>query len=132
MACRSIKLLIVDDGTQFTERLVDQCETVLGEFEIQTRVVSSCDEAYSCVRSWAPEVIIFDVHTTMAHSFELISRWKETTFIIVTSDKHSEEVEKRVITAGASAYLVKPYEADDYERLINEIIVFVPLLPSAQ
>ena len=132
MTYRIIKVLILDDGTQFTERLLEQCELGLNEFGIKARVVTSPEEAYSCVRSWSPEVIIFDAHTLLAHSFELVSRWKEAAFVIVTSDVHNSELEKRVLDAGASAYLVKPYEADEYERLLDEMIQFVPTLPSAQ
>lgn len=131
MAYEIIKLLIIDDGTPFTERLVDQCDMCPVGYSIRPRVVGDLEEAGATIRTWRPEVVLFDAHTAIDNCFSLLERWSEAAFVIVTSYRHSAQIEESVLKSGAAAYLVKPSDADDFERLLEEIIRFVPPLPSS-
>jgi len=130
MVSRTIRLLLLDDSSFFTEGMMERCEFEVAEYGIDVKVVDNLDEAIALVRSWSPDVILFDVYTDLAHSFELLARWKDVAFVVVTSEKHSQEIELRVLEAGASAFLPKPSTLEDIERVLHELLLFVPEAPS--
>lgn len=132
MRSRTIRILFLDDNSFFTEGAVERCEIDGADYGIDARLVDNLDEAVALVRSWSPDVILFDVYTSLGHSFQLIDRWKDMAFVVVTSERHSREIEHRVLEAGASAFLPKPSTAEEIERILHELLLFVPEAPSNQ
>jgi DNA-binding NarL/FixJ family response regulator len=132
MRSRTIRILFLDDNSFFTDGVVDQCEIEGAEYGIDARVVDNLDEATALVRSWCPDVILFDAYTAVAHSFELIARWKDVAFVVVMSECHSPEIELRILEAGASAFLPKSSSGEEIDRVLHELLLFVPEAPSNQ
>lgn len=132
MRSRTIRILFLDDHSFFTEGAVERCEIDGADYGIDARVVDNLDEAVALVRSWSPDVILFDIYTSIGHSFHLIDRWKDIAFVVVTSERHSQEIELRVLEAGASAFLPKPSTTEEIDRALHELLLFVPEAPSNQ
>jgi DNA-binding NarL/FixJ family response regulator len=150
MPPKSIRLLLLDDKTLVLADLMDligvdpefihrqkklsckkseivstQCSYLLPESlnqNIEFYLASGIKEAGRIVSTLNPAVIIFDVHTRYSNSYDLIKRWQEFASIVVTSDFYSVEIERQVLSLGASSYLPRPSHFDDLEQVFANIL----------
>jgi response regulator RpfG family c-di-GMP phosphodiesterase len=118
-----IRLLLVDDHKQYhhfkNTIALDKC--FQKQFSVQSAI--SIDEAKATVYTWYPHIIIFDSHTSISTSIELIDSWKDLAFILITSNSFSKDIEETVIAHGASAYLTLPNSTEDLEILLSELSI---------
>lgn len=125
---RQVRLLVVEHNSFFPDvSSFDDLTSSNGSIgNLRVRVAEDFDEAVALVRSWSPDVIMFDVYTNVAHSFELIERWRDSAYLVVTSEKHCNDLEARAFKAGAHQFLIKPLTVEEVDTFLNDLVVFLP------
>jgi len=77
-------------------------------------------------RQHSPDLILLDLHLPDLPGWEVLSRLqhqkttREIPVVIISADATSRQI-KRLMAAGASAYLTKPLDMQEFFRVINEI-----------
>lgn len=109
----NLSLLLVDDDEQYLKSLRKALLRADKSLDIQT--CSSGIEALIQLGSRRPDVIVLDVYMPGLDGVEVCRRIKtspETQNIVVVanSGKPSPSLEKKVMEAGASAFLAKPFK----------------------
>jgi PAS domain S-box-containing protein len=77
-------------------------------------------------RQHSPDLILLDLHLPDLPGWEVLARLqhqkatREIPVVIISADATSRQI-KRLMAAGASAYLTKPLDMEEFFRVINEI-----------
>lgn len=114
-----MKILVVDDETEFTEGL----SKVLRRRGMEVRAVSSAAQALSLFSEEAFDLVILDVKMPGMGGLEALSEIKRIapgTEVILMTGHLSPSEEEEGIRGGALAYLIKPYPIPDLVALIQE------------
>jgi PAS domain S-box-containing protein len=101
-------------------------EQMLAE-ETETRLITAMQGqlGLELARQHAPDVILLDLHLPDLPGWEVLSRLKrdESTsdipVVVISADATSRQI-KRLMAAGASAYLTKPLDMQEFFRVIEE------------
>jgi two-component system sensor histidine kinase/response regulator len=114
------KVMIVDDDRTTVKLLQTLLE--LDGFEIQ--VVGRGADVLPAAQTFMPELFLMDYHLADADGVEIIRALRETeqfasTPIIMTSGL---DVEEEALEAGASTFLLKPFEPEELPGLFNRLI----------
>ena len=114
------RVLVVDDEPKF-------CYVVAGFLMgrgYETLVASSSDEALAKMEQFNPEVVLMDVRMPGRSGFEVVkearARFLPPRIIMVTAVDSSSAIDE-AMDSGADAYLCKPVDLNDLERLIATI-----------
>lgn len=114
------KVMIVDDDRTTVKLLQTLLE--LDGFEIS--VSGRGGDVMGLVEKVHPDLILMDYHLTDMDGVDVLRDLRATeTFskmpIVMTSGL---DVEEEVMGAGATAFLVKPFEPDDLPKLFNKLL----------
>lgn len=113
------KVLIVEDNIKVLSSIKDCLKRKKGKYEIG--IAMDGFEAGRAVSDFKPDVVVLDIRLPGIDGFrvcQLIRESDRNTGIIAMSGFHSDETKKRILAAGANAYLKKPFHMD---QLIREI-----------
>jgi DNA-binding NtrC family response regulator len=114
---KKIKLLLVDDESEFLETLTDRLDLR----DLKTNVAYNGKQALSAVEQEEPDVIVLDVKMPEMDGIEVLSRIKKAyphVEVIILTGHGSEQDEQRARELGAFDYLRKPA---DLETLLGHI-----------
>lgn len=114
---KKIKLLLVDDETEFLDTLVDRLDLR----DLSTGVAHNGQEALSAVETEEPDVIVLDVKMPGMDGIEVLQRIKKAyphVEVIILTGHGSEQDEQRARELGAFDYLRKPA---DLQTLLGKI-----------
>lgn len=114
------RVLVVDDDRQLNNYLVALMETSVSDVQ----VFSALDgfEAGRMVQEYKPEIVLLDIMMPGMDGVEVCRSIKEDAktrhaLVVSMTGHHTPELERRVLDAGASVLLKKPFSR---EELLNE------------
>jgi PAS domain S-box-containing protein len=119
-----MKILVVDD--EENARLM--AETVLGSQGYTVTTCSDGQEALNAVRDNPPDLVVTDILMPVMDGFALCRAIKEDTtlcsipVVFYTATYVSASDEQFAMTLGASRFIIKPLEIDQFIAIINETI----------
>ena len=116
------KILIIDDDATMTKLL-----TALVKMDGHTATaVNDSTKAVEIAASVEPDLITLDLMMPGLSGFELCELLhQDPRFaaipIIIVSARDDSESKARALRAGAIAYMIKPFDADEFIRKIQEL-----------
>lgn len=115
------KILIVDDDEKVTTLL----GRYLSSLGYQVTTVNQSSKAISAAEQVRPDLFILDIMMPPPDGFTLTSmlrdniKFARTPILIITALDNSNS---RATTLGANGYLAKPFNLDELDAKINELI----------
>jgi DNA-binding response OmpR family regulator len=116
------KILVVDDAPEISVLMED----ILTPYGYEVESAPNASAAMEKIRRAAPDLILLDVMMPGKNGFEFLEELKTTAFkgipvIMVTVRGDKEDVEKGR-KAGASDYIVKPFDPEDLVARIKKVL----------
>jgi len=116
-------ILVIDDEQPFCEVVAE----ILTTFGYPVRKAFNATQALEVLESLTPILIIMDIMMPDVDGLTLIRRFREEPRlskipIIMSSAKYLEEDRTEAFTAGANAYLTKPFSAAELRASIVELL----------
>lgn len=126
-----LRVLLVDDDAQLLKTVSKALKRLRPNWELVT--LSSGIEALLRMQTLAPDAVVLDIFMPELDGFEVCRRMQarqETSGIklIAATGRHTADVEKKALAAGAFACLKKPLAGPD---LVEAIEVAVGMRPAA-
>jgi CheY-like chemotaxis protein len=95
--------------------------------DTETRLITAMQGqlGIELARQHAPDVILLDLHLPDLPGWEVLSRLKrddstsDIPVVVISADATSRQI-KRLMATGASAYLTKPLDMQEFFRVIDE------------
>lgn len=116
------KILIADDNHQD----VFLAREAISDLGMPTTVLVAYDglQAMEGIDLHKPDVVLLDLKMPRMNGMEVLAKLKSYTnkpYIIVLTTSDSAKEIKEAMELGADAYMVKPFEAHDFEAKISAI-----------
>ncbi|NDC38909.1 MAG: response regulator [Proteobacteria bacterium] len=119
---KQVRLLVVDEQTEFCELLEEIAELASNQFDIKCEFTDCGDRASELVRKWEPSVILVDADISGVDSKELVRSFRQVRVpVVVTSQVQSRTIEESARRWGASGYVAKSSDHSEMERLVIEL-----------
>lgn len=118
------KVLIVDDDESVLDVLKSGLEKQNQHLDIHT--AKDGFQAGHLVREIIPDLVVLDIFLPGVDGYEVCRMIKEKhkgTRVIAITGYGSEEVEKKIMAAGADMYLRKPFEIEDLMAGIESLLM---------
>ena len=121
----SIKTILLVEDSATTRALIRAVIDEMGDFN--TVEASSGFEALKLLPTQEFDLVITDINMPDINGLELINflknnqRYNHIPLIIVTTER-SEEDRKRGMALGATAYITKPFKADELQEVIKRAL----------
>jgi excisionase family DNA binding protein len=117
-----LTMLIVDDDEQYLRALRKALMRSDKTLEIQT--CTSGIEALILIGARRPDVVLLDVYMPGIDGVEVCTRLKNSdetqgVMVIANTGRPSSQLEKRVLEAGAAAFLTKPFKPSALLEIIK-------------
>ena len=119
----SIKLIITEDASEFSQENLK----ILQNFNISASFcVKDGEELCSRIRREIPDVVVMDSFMTRLDAIGVIRNIKrqnlKTPVFIVFSSFHSPVLEREIMSAGASYFVLKPYDVAELSENISKMV----------
>ena len=104
------KILIVEDDEKFLKLVVKAFKT-FQDYELLT--ATDGFQAGQLVEGHKPDLVVLDIMLPDINGFkvcELIKAKNKKTKVIAITGYDSEDIKKKILDAGADAYLIKPFQ----------------------
>lgn len=115
-----IKVLIGDDSAECGVSVANKLREK-GLYAYTRR--KDCNVIYEAIKSDCPDIAVLDMTSQNGDAVSVMKKIRETSVktpaFIITSSYDNEFIERQVMEAGASYYLLKPYDADDLCSVIK-------------
>lgn len=113
------RIVVIDD-----ERAVlELCQIILGSRGYEVRTASSGSEGLQLIEDFKPALVLLDYMMPGMDGMEVLREVKtafEDVYVVMFTGKGSESVAVEVMKAGASDYILKPFNNKDlYDRIEN-------------
>lgn len=120
----SIKLIITEDASEFSQENLK----ILQNFNISASFcVKDGEELCSRIRREIPDVVVMDSFMTRLDAIGVIRNIKrqnlKTPVFIVFSSFHSPVLEREIMSAGASYFVLKPYDVAELCENISKMVI---------
>lgn len=117
------RVLVVDDDDDMRGLMV----LLLGE---RYEVASARDgeEGLALARRLLPDLIVLDLLMPRMHGFEVVRRLRDddalraVKVLIASSKSYAHDVNTAVAETGADAYIVKPFDIEDFKRRVDKML----------
>ena len=109
-ASGKMKILIVEDDEKFLKLVVKAFKT-FKDYELLT--ATDGFQAGQLVEGHKPDLVVLDIMLPDINGFkvcELIKARNKRTRVIAITGYDSEDIKKKILAAGADAYLIKPFQ----------------------
>ena len=116
------KIIIFDDD----EDILSICSYILEEQGWQVHTFTDCNDIEKKVSAVAPDVILMDNWIPDAGGIiatQTLKKSAELKHIPVIYFSANSDIQLLASHAGAQAYLAKPFDLEDLERVINDVLV---------
>jgi len=115
--------LVVDDNRESAEGIVK----MLSLLDFQARPVYSPRSAIETMTRALPHLLVLDVHMQGVDGGEVIRFIRRDPFlatvpILAVSSDTQEAIVTAIMKAGADAFLAKPVEFDDLEKMVEKVL----------
>lgn len=119
----SIKLIITEDASEFSQENLK----ILQNFNISASFcVKDGEELCSRIRREIPDVVVMDSFMTRLDAIGVIRNIKRQNLkapvFIVFSSFHSPVLEREIMSAGASYFVLKPYDVAELCENISKML----------
>lgn len=119
----SIKLIITEDASEFSQENLK----ILQNFNISASFcVKDGEELCSRIRQEIPDVVVMDSFMTRLDAIGVIRNIKRQNLkapvFIVFSSFHSPVLEREIMSAGASYFVLKPYDVAELCENISKMV----------
>jgi two-component system, chemotaxis family, chemotaxis protein CheY len=120
-----MKRILVIDDSPYSRQLVVASLSKTGEYELDG--VASGVEAIKLLSTTKFDLIITDVNMPDINGLELVrfvkcnERLNQIPIIIISTDASTEDQE-RVLSLGATAYLIKPFTTEQLRQSIDQAL----------
>ena len=119
---KQVRLLVVDEQTEFCEALQEVVELSNNNFDITCEFTDCGARAAQLVQEWAPSVVLVDADLTGVDSRELVRSFRHISArVVVTSQVQSRTIEESARQWGASGYVAKSENHAEIEQLVMEL-----------
>ena len=118
---KEVKLLVVDDLSDYFDHMKSIADMYSSQFSIECKLVQDGDEASKEMESWAPSVVLVDVHL-ISSALDLIRNLTEKgAAVIAMSEARIPQLADTAQTYGAVGCFTKSDNPDDLEKLVGYI-----------
>lgn len=112
-----LKVLVVDDDEGVLHFVATAVEHIIKN--VSVAVASDGLEAGEKIAEFRPDVLILDVKLPGIDGFEVLRRLKKRSMkILAISAFPSDETRRKILAAGADAFLVKPFNITELKKTI--------------
>ena len=117
------KILLIEDN----EAARNLLEFILEDAGFQVQSAARSDHVIEMAEGERPDVILMDVMMQPFTGYEVCKTLKKreqtcTIPIVLVSAKGQKKEQQEGLAAGASAYVVKPFEAEDLIRTLESLL----------
>jgi len=109
-----IKVLIGDDSVETGVSIANRMRE--RGFYAYTRR-KDCNVLYEAIRNDCPDIAVIDISVAGGDAVSIMKRVRDTGIkapaFIITSSYDNEFIERQVMAAGASSYLLRPFDTED-------------------
>ncbi len=117
-----LSLLIVDDDEQYARSL--RKALLRNNRSLDIQICNSAIEALIFLGAQRPDVVVIDVYMPGLDGIEVCTRIKsnpetQNVMVIANTGRPTAQLEKRLLEAGASAFLIKPFRPNVLLELIS-------------
>src|SRR5580698_2322569 len=126
---RQARILIADDRIA-TIRLIENMLNRIGYREL--KCVTDPRKIFGLIDEWKPALLILDILMPEVNGFEVLDRLRNRTPreqwipILVVSAAPDPEARRRVLAAGSTEFLAKPFEFNELVlRIRNSLMLYV-------
>jgi CheY-like chemotaxis protein len=120
------KILVIDDEPELVKAVEIRLKTTGYKVEVAYDGLSGIDKA----KETKPDLILLDIIMPKMDGYEVCktlksnSKTKDIPIIIFTASiaVGQQELEKKCVSAGAQAAIIKPFETQDLLNIIDEIL----------
>ena len=117
---KSIRVLVVDEGSEFFEQVQDQADQNSHHYKMACKLVTQISEVAEMIRSWNPSVVMLDVANSPINSAEIAKGCSQLEVpLIVTGYTHNKEIQASIEKIGAIAYVVKSEDPEDIDQVLE-------------
>jgi len=116
------KILIVEDDEKFLKLVVKAFKT-FKDYELLT--ATDGFQAGQLVEGHKPDLVVLDIMLPDINGFkvcELIKAKNKKTKVIAITGYDSEDIKKKIMTAGADIYLIKPFQFKTLFEHVEEFL----------
>ena len=116
------KVVIVDDNDEMRELM-----SILLRDRYVVSSAADGAKGLELVRAVRPDLLVLDLLMPVMHGFEVCLRLrsdpelKGTKILISSSKSYRHDVRTAVEETGADGYIVKPFDLDEFNRLVDEM-----------
>jgi DNA-binding response OmpR family regulator len=117
------KILIADDEPSIVAAL----EFLLQRNEYEVRVARNGDDALQLIEAFRPDLVLLDVMMPQKSGYEVCARvrqrteWRDIKIVMLSARGRDAEV-SRGLSAGADAYVIKPFSTRELMGKIEELL----------
>lgn len=122
-----MKILVVEDSSSMRAYLTTIIEGGTESYELEIVEAASGFEALKTLPHHKFDAILTDINMPDINGLELVSFVKrdpryQSTPLVIVSTEGSERDREKGLALGADAYLVKPFEAGELQRLVLDLL----------
>jgi DNA-binding NarL/FixJ family response regulator len=118
---KEVKLLVVDDLCDYFDHMKAIADMYSSQFSIECKLVQDEGEASKEMDSWAPSVVLVDVHL-LSSALELIRNLTEKgAAVIAMSEGRIPQLAETAQAYGAVGCFTKSDNPDDLEKLVGYV-----------
>lgn len=116
---RLVRLLIVDDHSDYADQLLELADMYHPEFEFACKLVEDATVLLQAVSDWKPNVVLVDLHV-VDDPLGVVRRVASYgSSVIVASETNIPELDIKVTECGGAGYVVKSSILDDVETMLD-------------
>jgi len=120
---KHVKLLVVDENTEYFEQLQECAEMCSHEFKVEIIYSSDEKEATTLIEKEHPTVIVMDAYIPEMNNQNFIEKCHQGVVpVVVTSDFTLPELNDAAERWGAEDYIPKSENPDEVEEALRKII----------
>ncbi len=114
-----VRVLLLDDSPAERELVL----TALGEFggDLDLRATGSPQEAELLMETFAPELVLIDLHLGRWSGRELLTRLRGRVGAVILTTTDDPQEAARCLAAGALGFWVKPMRFDGFAELFRRV-----------
>jgi two-component system, chemotaxis family, chemotaxis protein CheY len=103
-------------------------QVLQGMSGIQFAVVRNGQEALTFIaKKGTPDLVVLDINMPVMDGLEFLDNYRGSnpgtpSPVVVISTEGREDDVKRALAAGASAYLTKPFKAEELQQMVRKLV----------